>query len=325
MTKKSKRPVTVITGYLGAGKTTLINRLLSESTKNIGVLVNDFGALNIDADLIRNNNGTTMELTNGCMCCQLTDDLADCLGDLSRANIEEVIIEASGVALPGAIVENLQSWPDFALSGVFNLVDPTSIDQLSENRFARKLILKQIAQADILLFSKTDLLPASERKTLTREFIKKYKKPAYDLNQGDLKQGKTAWILDHTLDRAIHEAPLPDRSSNAQTKIKNHSGHEPHPDFSAPAFSAMTVQTQAAINRDQLDRFLAQYPAIVRGKGWFTDTDGQCWLLQSVGNRRSYEKQSTQSASKLVFIFPSAQKPVFDIFKNMDTLSLYRL
>ena len=97
-------PITLIGGYLGAGKTTLINKLLSHPGLPLGiaVLVNDFGDINIDESLIRSESdeGTIISLSNGCICCSITDDLCKALDELHELAVQHVIMETSGVAEP---------------------------------------------------------------------------------------------------------------------------------------------------------------------------------------------------------------------------------
>ena len=104
-------PVTLLTGFLGAGKTTLLNRILNgQHGLRVGVLVNDFGAINIDAELIEGVEENTIHLTNGCVCCEIRDDLVRSLEQLlERADtIDYVILEASGVADPeGSISDQM--------------------------------------------------------------------------------------------------------------------------------------------------------------------------------------------------------------------------
>ena len=98
--------LTVIGGYLGAGKTTLINRLLAGTGGGrIAVVVNDFGAVGVDASLIRSRTADTIELTNGCLCCSLTDDLAGVMTGLAarEPRFEHVVVELSGVGQPSAM------------------------------------------------------------------------------------------------------------------------------------------------------------------------------------------------------------------------------
>src|SRR5271165_2160886 len=94
-------PITILTGFLGAGKTTLLNRILTgDLGLRVGVLVNDFGAINIDAELVVGVEGDMISLANGCVCCQIRDDLVEAVvGLLSRPErVEYIVLEASGVA-----------------------------------------------------------------------------------------------------------------------------------------------------------------------------------------------------------------------------------
>src|SRR5579863_2129134 len=94
-------PITVLTGFLGAGKTTLLNRILTgDHGLRVGVLVNDFGSINIDAELVVGVDGNMMSLANGCVCCQIRDDLVESVAALLArpGTVEYILLEASGVA-----------------------------------------------------------------------------------------------------------------------------------------------------------------------------------------------------------------------------------
>jgi G3E family GTPase len=101
-------PLTLLTGFLGAGKTTLLNRILNgDHGLRVGVMVNDFGAINIDAELVDGVEENTISLTNGCVCCEIRDDLVESVETLlSRAGegIDYILVEASGIADPESIV-----------------------------------------------------------------------------------------------------------------------------------------------------------------------------------------------------------------------------
>ena len=99
-------PVTILTGFLGAGKTTLLNRILNgDHGLRLAVLVNDFGAINIDADLVVGVEDDMISLTNGCVCCQIRDDLIESIQELLNGpqQIEYILLEASGIADPAGI------------------------------------------------------------------------------------------------------------------------------------------------------------------------------------------------------------------------------
>lgn len=151
-------PLSVIGGYLGAGKTTLINRLLSEDHGlRILVLVNDFGAINIDATLLISADEDTIELANGCVCCTMGADLFMAVGDAlnRRPRPDHLIIEASGIADPARIAQVARAEPDLAYAGIVTVVDGNQIfDLLGDTRIAPQ-IEGQISCADILAVSKT--------------------------------------------------------------------------------------------------------------------------------------------------------------------------
>ncbi|MAT37563.1 MAG: hypothetical protein CL420_05970 [Acidimicrobiaceae bacterium] len=163
-------PLTVIGGYLGAGKTTLINELLIDS--NIGrvaIIVNDFGEINIDESLILSHDGDTISLANGCICCSLVDGFAETLTQLrDRADqIDRVVIEVSGVGEPRKIAQ----WghtPGFFLDGVVVLVDPSSVIERSEDPYVGEMVCSQIREADLILLSRCDLLEEQEIKPVEK-------------------------------------------------------------------------------------------------------------------------------------------------------------
>ena len=157
-------PMTVIGGFLGAGKTTFLNRLLVESTARCAVLVNDFGEINVDAALIESHDGTTMSLANGCVCCStgtgFLDVLARLLDDLGR--FDRVVIEASGVGDPWRIAEIALVEPALRLDGVITLVDASRIAMLIDDIKVGDTVRQQLAKCDVALLSKSDLVDATQ-------------------------------------------------------------------------------------------------------------------------------------------------------------------
>ena len=160
-------PVTVLTGFLGAGKTTLINRLLREAHgRRFAVIENEYGAVNVDADLLINDGGETIvQLTNGCVCCTVRGDLADALDRLARQRdageiaFDHVLIEPTGLADPGPIVRTFIAGSPlqarYFLDGVVTLFDavngPRTLSAAVEAQ-------AQLAYADRVLVTKPDLL-----------------------------------------------------------------------------------------------------------------------------------------------------------------------
>ncbi len=159
-------PLTVISGYLGAGKTTLINRLLAEDHGlRLLVMVNDFGAINIDAALIAAQGDDTISLTNGCVCCTMGADLFLALGDaLDRdPRPDHLVIEASGIADPAAIANAAKAEPDLSYAGIVTLVDGENAATLLSDALIAPQVAQQMAVADLLLLTKSAMTPALEQ------------------------------------------------------------------------------------------------------------------------------------------------------------------
>jgi len=158
-------PVTLLTGFLGAGKTTLLNRILAgDHGLRVGVLVNDFGAINIDAALVQSVEENTISLTNGCVCCEIRDDLVTSLEDLlTRSDaVDYVILEASGVADPAGIVMTFldaRYRELLRLDSITCLIDAEGIFRDDDDHL-NALKLRQIAFADLVVLNKTDLVTA---------------------------------------------------------------------------------------------------------------------------------------------------------------------
>jgi G3E family GTPase len=151
-------PLTVIGGFLGAGKTTLVNHLLRTATRRYGVLVNDFGAIAVDAALIASRDGETVALTNGCVCCGMGDDLGAGLARLAaRAPpVEHVIVEASGVSDPWRVAQLALVEPGFALEPIVVLADASALVGQLRDRWVADTVRGQLASAEVIVLNKTD-------------------------------------------------------------------------------------------------------------------------------------------------------------------------
>ncbi|RQO52393.1 cobalamin biosynthesis protein P47K [Variovorax sp. KBW07] len=157
---KKRLPLTVIGGFLGAGKTTLLNRWLRDAKGlRMAVLVNDFGALNIDADLIAATHGDTVALTNGCVCCQIGDDLGRALVQVIEVAtpFDAVVIEASGVSDPWRIAQIGMAAPELSLEGVIVLVDASAVGPQSRDPLLADTLARQVRSADLVVVNKIDL------------------------------------------------------------------------------------------------------------------------------------------------------------------------
>ncbi len=172
-------PVTLLTGFLGAGKTTLLNRILNgDHGLRVGVLVNDFGAINIDAALIEGVEENTISLTNGCVCCEIRDDLVNSLEQLLLRvdDIDYIILEASGVADPEGIVMTFLDHKYrklLRLDSITCIVDAEAVFTHGDNADLSALKIRQIAFADMVVLNKVDLVTPDHIEVI-REWIGHY-------------------------------------------------------------------------------------------------------------------------------------------------------
>jgi G3E family GTPase len=162
-----KIPVTVLTGYLGAGKTTLLNRILSENHgKKYAVIVNEFGEIGIDNDLVVGADEEVFEMNNGCICCTVRGDLMRILGDLmkkKKGNFDGIIVETTGLADPAPVAQTFFVDENIGrqtkLDAVVTVADAKWLnDRLKDAPEAKN----QIAFADVILINKTDLVSPAE-------------------------------------------------------------------------------------------------------------------------------------------------------------------
>jgi G3E family GTPase len=171
--KKGPLPICIVSGFLGAGKTTLLNNLINgDHDLRMGVLVNDFGAIDIDSKLIVGIDENTISLKSGCICCTMRDDFLKAISKLvRRPNPPEfLLIETSGVSDPGAVVMTLTA-PAFAkvfrVETVLTVVDAAELLALSKDQY--NLAEAQLFSADIVVINKCDLVNDAELESVKRK------------------------------------------------------------------------------------------------------------------------------------------------------------
>lgn len=168
--EETRVPITLLTGFLGAGKTTLLNHLIQDpEAGRIAVIMNEFGDVGLDHDLIEEQTEETILMQSGCVCCSIRGDLLKTLGKLiARRNegdleFDRVVIETTGIADPGPILHSLVVdhlvGPYFYMDGVVTLVDTATGPRTLDKQFEA---VNQVAMADLIVLSKTDLVTPQE-------------------------------------------------------------------------------------------------------------------------------------------------------------------
>ncbi|MEA5473564.1 GTP-binding protein [Synechococcus sp. CCY9201] len=201
-------PATVVGGYLGSGKTTLINGWLQAGAcQGWALLVNDLGSINVDAERLRQGDGRVLELGGGCVCCTLRDGLGAALVELARRELPpaHVLIETSGMALPERVASQLQLH-GLALARVLLVVDLERIEALWHDRWVGELVQQQFDGVDLLQFSKGDLLPPGEaerrQQWLRQQLESRAQHPAPPFHSERQLVRSDAWLQLEPLERS---------------------------------------------------------------------------------------------------------------------------
>jgi G3E family GTPase len=166
--QSGKTPVTIVTGFLGAGKTTLINHILSaDHGHKIAVIVNEFGKIGIDGDLIIKDENSILELSNGCLCCTIIGDLTQIIVNLQKSgkDFDYLLIETTGIANPAPVAEVFYFDPrinnQYFVDGIVTVVDTINLEMDLEDN---EECYKQIAYADMFIFNKVDIAKVEQIK-----------------------------------------------------------------------------------------------------------------------------------------------------------------
>lgn len=163
-------PVTVVTGFLGAGKTTLVNRWLADVPRGeVAVIVNEHGDVGIDGELLAARARTLREITGGCICCRTQAELVRALDDLAASDAKRILVETSGAASPAGVLRSIAGGGPsgaFALDGVITVVDATRVAAVVEHDLA----IEQIGYADVVVLSRGDVATEDVRAS-AREFV----------------------------------------------------------------------------------------------------------------------------------------------------------
>ncbi|HEY9767756.1 MAG TPA: GTP-binding protein [Coleofasciculaceae cyanobacterium] len=300
-TSQQELPVTIITGFLGSGKTTLLNQILQNNhNSKVAVLVNEFGDINIDSQLLVSYDDDMVELSNGCICCTINEGLVKAVQRIlaKEEKVDRLIIETTGVADPLPIILTFvgSDFRDFTrLDSVITVVDA---ETFTPEHFDSEAAFKQITFADILLLNKTDLIDEGQLRGL-ETYIASIKKSPRIIHT-NYAQVPLPLILDVGL-TAI------DSYVQEKQHHEHHDHHHHSPHLEADSFVSMSFQSDKPFDVYKFQKFLTeQLPLeVFRAKGiiWFAGSELR-HIFQLCGQRSDLksDRWSTPPANQLVFI-----------------------
>ena len=262
-------PVTLLSGYLGAGKTTVINEMLARTDVPIAVMVNDIGDVNIDAALIRRQQGDTLDLSGGCVCCSLKNGFLEAFEQLRQRETppEHVVVELSGIADPRSAA-GLVGTPGFTHDSTVVLVD---LDQFlkfeDESSVVADAVRAQVRAANLLLLSKGDLVDAE----------------------------RTAVVRARLAELAPETPTILADSAHSIAGLVNLGARRPIPELGEGTslfdqYRTSIVPVPGTITRVELDQLVDDLaPTTIRAKGIVQIETGEFMIVQVVGNRSTIE------------------------------------
>ena len=272
-------PLTLISGYLGTGKTTLINNLLRTTKKKIALLVNDFGDVNIDESLIEARTDSVLSIAGGCVCCSYGNELIETLESMNSNEIlpDHIVLEASGIALPSKIIQTISLMDFLSFHGTVLLTDASRLRSQLNDLYISDTISLQIEQHDLLVLNKTDLLKEDELlhciDTLSKRFeIRKFLKTV------------NAYIEEEDM--------LLDFGPSHKINLEKKQEH---------GFISSTIKPTGTMNAEALSTLLRD-PVynIERAKGFFKNKKGEVCTIQYDG--LTLEIKKTYNEKEPVFV-----------------------
>ncbi|MGE0288800.1 MAG: GTP-binding protein [Bradyrhizobium sp.] len=301
-------PILLVTGFLGAGKTTVVNHLLAHAQgRRIAAVVNDFGAINIDAELIAGASDGVVSLANGCICCTLEGDLLRTLATLLRRDPkpEFIVIETSGIADPADIVRNLMDpviWQEAPLETVLCVVDAT----MPAEKLNDALVRSQLRAADVVALSKADFAGEANLAQL-RDAVRAIHPAAVLV---DARNGEVPAALLFPVD--VDRMPAPRDVEPRRPTVER--------------FETLSWTSERPVSLPKLQQAIGRLaPKLARAKGLFETVEqpGRLMVFQLAGGRATLAPGGAPPAgvprTRIVFIAELGALSVAEVDRIMGT------
>ena len=306
---KKEVPIVLITGYLGSGKTTLMQNILKQEKRKIALIVNDMGSINIDASILNKTGNQVaqvemVEMQNGCICCTLRDEFMEEIERLSSdKTIEAIFVEASGISEPssiaGAFLNYEEMTPDTRvyLKTVVSVVDVDRIyreflhdlvaDEDVEDGDVINLIMDQIEFCNLMILNKTDLLTSDQLEEV-KAGLRNLQQEAEMITcvNGEVD-------LDVILNREEFDFDEVEAYSAVQRALNNCKHEDEKACVDEYGISSFVFEEKRPFNREAFSEFVDNYPEVlIRTKGyiWFSDDWKHIQLFEQAGRNASVTK-----------------------------------
>jgi len=273
----TKTPISIITGYLGAGKTTLLKRIIEKLDRKFAIIMNEFGEIGIDTQIIQGKNINIAELAGGCVCCSLSGEFEEAIREVIESYHPEIIIvETTGVAEPDALVVDISdTHPNVKLDSVITVTDADALARFPNIGRTGKV---QIEMGDIILLNKIDLVNETQRveiKTTLRTINKKA--PMIETTHCNVDIDLLFGLeIEHHITKTHHGHPI--------------------------KFESFSYPLTKPIPQELFEQFLQQLPpSVYRLKGFVEFEEDSSYLINYVAGRWDLEPANAEN-HVLVFI-----------------------